>query len=91
MDNSVQTDSIQRDDNWRQHNRQLQGEEEEEEEGKENVSHNQQNTILSSNEYSILPRFNWDMDNLSYTEDFFEMDTIVPLGELEWGNEAQYR
>ena len=87
MDNSVQTDSIQRDDNLRQHNRQLQGEEE----GKENVSHNQQNTILSSNEYSILPRFNWDMDNLSYTEDFFEMDTIVPLGELEWGNEAQYR
>ena len=75
VDKSIQTDPIQQDDNLRR--------EEEEENEKADASHNEQKTTVSSNEQQGCSSFHCDIDNLSYIEHYFNMDFIVPLGELE--------
>ena len=76
VDKSIQTDPIQQDDNLRR-------EAEEEENEKADASHNEQKATVSSNEQQECSSFHCDIDNLSYIEHYFNMDFIVPLGELE--------
>lgn len=78
VDKSVQTDPIQQDTTFRQE----QGEENEET-GKTDVSHSQPKTSVSPKQQPQTSSYS-DIHNLTYIDDYFTMDYIVPLGELEW-------
>ena len=78
VDKSVQTDPIQLDNTVRQE----QGQENEEKE-KTDTSYIQPETSLSPDPQPQAP-FYWDINDVTYIDDYFTMDYIVPLGELEW-------
>ena len=78
VDKSIQTDPIQQDDNLRRED-----EEKNKEKEKADASHNEQQTTVSSSEQQGYSSFHWDLDNLSCIQHYFNIDFIVPLGELE--------